>query len=190
MSNSWIGNFKIYKPVTPGRRHKRHPTRFHLHTGDPISRLTKGKRSTGGRNNQGRITVRGRGGGHKRLYRLVDFHRKVPGPHSVIRLEYDPNRSADLALLRNESTNEFSYIIAADDLVPGDTVHSYRNAALPTAVSKVQVLKPGNVLNLKDIPVGTVIHNISLKADAKMALCRSAGTHAQVCAMHSCCFPF
>lgn len=93
----------------------------------------------GGRNNTGKITVRGRGGGHKRRIRIVDFHRSVPGPHQVVRLEYDPNRSADLALMRNLSTNEFSYIIHPKDVQVGDILNSWKQGrgltSLPPSLS-------------------------------------------------------
>ncbi|TPX63157.1 hypothetical protein SpCBS45565_g06823 [Spizellomyces sp. 'palustris'] len=180
-----VGNMKIYKPVSPGSRNRRHPTRFHLWRGGCIQRLSYGKRSTGGRNNTGKITVRHRGGGHKKRVRMIDFHRTTPGPHEVVRLEYDPNRSAELALLRNLSTNEFSYIIRPADVNPGDIVQSWREgipqpAAGEDPIPKNQMIKKGNCLMLKDIPVGTEIHCIGLKSDGRAKLCRSAGASGQL----------
>ncbi|KAJ3189278.1 hypothetical protein HDU85_002906 [Gaertneriomyces sp. JEL0708] len=180
-----VGNMKIYKNVSPGSTHRRHPTRFHLHRGSCIHRLSYGKRSTGGRNNRGRITVRHRGGGHKRRVRKIDFHRDIPGPHEVVRLEYDPNRSAELALLRNLSTNEFSYVIRPLDLNPGDIVQSWRRGIPEPAegeetIPRNQMIAKGNCLMLKDIPVGTEIHCIGLRPGGRAQLCRSAGASAQL----------
>ncbi|KAI8819309.1 translation protein SH3-like domain-containing protein [Fimicolochytrium jonesii] len=175
-----VGNMKVYKNVSNGSRNRRHPTRFHLWKGSCIKRLSYGKRSTGGRNNTGKITVRHRGGGHKKRVRTVDFLRNTPGPHEVVRLEYDPNRTGELALLRNLSTNEFSYIIRPADVNPGDIVHSWR-MGIPTPVdgeeplAKNQMIRKGNCLKLKDIPVGTEIHCIGLKPDGPGIICRSAG---------------
>ncbi|KAI8806199.1 translation protein SH3-like domain-containing protein [Cladochytrium replicatum] len=121
-----VGDMKIYKNVTPGTRHRRHPTRFHLWKGTAVRRLSVGKRGTGGRNNTGRITTRHRGGGHKKRLRKVDFFRRTPGGHEVVRLEYDPNRSAELALLRSLSTNEFSYVLRQGDVKVGDVLYSWR----------------------------------------------------------------
>ncbi|KAI9097087.1 translation protein SH3-like domain-containing protein [Phlyctochytrium arcticum] len=180
-----IGNMKVYKSITPGLRNRQHPTRFHLWKGSCVKRLSYGKRSTGGRNNTGKITVRHRGGGHKRRVRIIDFNRFTPGPHEVVRLEYDPNRSADLALLRNLSTNEFSYIICPADVTPGDIVQSWRQGIPRPApgedpIPKNQMIKKGNCLLLKDIPVGTEIHCIGLRADSHAQICRSAGTSGQL----------
>jgi ribosomal protein L2 len=179
------GNMKIYKPVSPGCRNRRHATRFHLHKGTCIRRLSYGKRSTGGRGKTGRITVRHKGGGHKRRVRAVDFLRSAPGPHEVVRLEYDPNRTAELALLRNLSTNEFSYIIRPAGLQPGDIVNSYRTGIPEPAegedpIPRNQLIQRGNCLRLKDIPVGTMIHCIGLRPDGPGQICRSAGTSGQL----------
>ena len=118
--------FKTYKPTSPGLRWVRRLRRDHLWKGGPIRELTKPKKRKGGRNNTGQITVRHRGGGHKRRLRLIDFMRNDPGPHQVVRLEYDPNRSADLALLRNIHSGLLSYIVAPEGLQPGAIVRSYR----------------------------------------------------------------
>ncbi|KAJ3004366.1 UNVERIFIED_CONTAM: hypothetical protein HDU68_005149 [Siphonaria sp. JEL0065] len=175
---------KVYKPVSPGCRNRRHATRFHLHKGSCIRRLSYGKRSTGGRNESGRITMRHKGGGHKRRVRTVDFMRSTPGPHQIVRLEYDPNRSADLALLRNLSTNEFSYMIHCQGTEPGSIVYSYRQGLglAYAGIARNQLVQPGNCLLLRDIPVGTLIHNIGLKPNGPAQLCRSAGTSAQLIA--------
>ncbi|KAI8923653.1 translation protein SH3-like domain-containing protein [Entophlyctis helioformis] len=171
-----VGGMKIYKSVSPGSTHRRHPTRFHLHKGSAVWRLSYGKRSTGGRNRTGRITVRHRGGGHKKRVRQVDFMRKVPGAFEVVRLEYDPNRTAELCLLRHLATNEFSYIIRPAGIEPGAIVHSYREGIPEPAegqqpIPRSQLIQPGNCLLLKDIPIGTQIHCM---------LCRSAGTSGQL----------
>ncbi|KAJ3099237.1 hypothetical protein HK100_004931 [Physocladia obscura] len=181
------GGMKVYKPTSPGSRNRRHPTRFHLHKGSCIKRLSYGKKSTGGRNEFGRVTVRHRGSGHKRRVRVIDFQRNIPGPHQIVRLEYDPNRSADLALLRNLSTNEFSYIIHVAGTEPGTIVHSYRQGIPSTRkgedpIPKNQLVQPGNCLRLRDIPVGTLVNNISLQPDGPAQICRSAGVSAQLIA--------
>jgi ribosomal protein L2 len=169
---------KIYKNVSNGCRHRRHPTRFHL-SKTSLKRLSFGKRSSGGRNGSGRITVRHRGGGHKRRIRIVDQLRRVPGPQQVVRLEYDPNRSAELCLLRCMATNEFSYIIAPDGVQPGDMVQSWATGMPPNQI-KHMTIRPGNCLMLKDIPAGTIIHNLGLTPGGPGILCRAAGAYAQV----------
>ncbi|EGF79345.1 hypothetical protein BATDEDRAFT_37159 [Batrachochytrium dendrobatidis JAM81] len=181
-----VGKMKIYKSVSPGSTNRRHATRFHLHKGSCVWRLSYGKRSTGGRNNTGRITVRHRGGGHKKRVRQVDFNRNVPGSFEVVRLEYDPNRSAELCLLRHLSTNEFSYIIRPAGVDPGQILYSYRSG-IPVStdpnvpsISKSELIQPGNCLHLKDIPVGTLIHCIGLHSNGPAQLCRSAGTSGQL----------
>ncbi|KIM82289.1 hypothetical protein PILCRDRAFT_820670 [Piloderma croceum F 1598] len=122
--------FKTYKPVTPGLRHLRRPRNAHLYEGQPVRELTVARRKKGGRNNQGRITVRHIGGGHKQRIRIVDFERKIPGDHDVIRIEFDPGRSAHIALLKSRDANagreKFSYILAPEGLRAGDTVRSFR----------------------------------------------------------------
>lgn len=119
--------FKRYLPVTPSRRHVRLPLAEHLHKGGPFRPLTIGKRSTGGRNAHGHITVRGRGGGHKRRLRLVDFHRRETGEQEVVRIEYDPGRTAHIALLKHKTTGAMSYILAPNGLRAGDSVQSFRS---------------------------------------------------------------
>lgn len=131
--------FKTYKPTSPGRRHLRRPINDHLWRGRPIKALTIPLRKTGGRNNTGRITVRGIGGGHKRRLRTVDFMRTDGGPQDVIRIEYDPGRSAHIALIRarnSEANNglRYSYILAPEGLRAGDVVQSFRNGIPPGTV--------------------------------------------------------
>jgi large subunit ribosomal protein L2 len=162
---------KNFNPVTPSLRGTILIDRSELWKGAPVKGLTEGKHSTGGRNQHGRITVRFRGGGHKRAYRLVDFKRraKFGVPAIVERLEYDPNRTAFIALLKYQD-NELAYIIAPQRLKVGDTVISAEKADI----------KPGNAMPMAAIPVGTIIHNIELKPGAGGKLARSAGTFAQL----------
>src|SRR5258707_15123627 len=144
---------KTFKPTTPSQRHLVIVDRSELWKGDPIKALTEGLRGHGGRNNTGRITMRYRGGGHKRRYRLVDFKRtKLEMPATVERLEYDPNRTAFIALLKYEDGTQ-AYILAPQRLAVGDTV---------IAGNHVDV-KPGNVMPLGNMPIGTIIHNVELK---------------------------
>ncbi|KAG9286521.1 hypothetical protein G9A89_014687 [Geosiphon pyriformis] len=187
------GGFKTFKPRTPGLRWVRRPVTECLWKGKPHRLLTIAKRGTGGRNNHGHITVRHRGGGHKRRIRLVDFKRLEPGPQEVLRIEYDPNRSGHLAFLKNKITGGYSYIIAPHDLLPGSTVQSYitPSPASGTAESnsdeiedpsfqRLARLAKGNCLPLKMIPVGTQIHCIGLKPRGPGILVRAAGTSATV----------
>jgi large subunit ribosomal protein L2 len=161
---------KTYKPTTPGLRQLVLVDRSDLYQGKPLRALTVGKSEKGGRNNAGRITVRFRGGGHKQSYRIVDFkRRKLNIPAKVERLEYDPNRSAFIALIKY-ADGEQAYIIAPQRLGGGDEV-----------VSGVHVdVKPGNAMPLASIPVGTIVHNVEMKIGKGGALARSAGTYAQI----------
>ena len=161
---------KQHRPVTPGRRQLVLVDRSALHRGKPEKALTEGLSSTGGRNNQGRITVWHRGGGHKRRYRLIDFRRRRDDePATVERLEYDTNRSAFIALLRYPD-GALSYILAPQRLAPGDTVVSGDRTDI----------KPGNCMPLRNMPVGSIVHNIELKPGAGGQLARSAGSYAQL----------
>ena len=161
---------KTYKPTTPGQRQLVTVDRSELWKGKPEASLTEGLRKKGGRNNLGRITVRFRGGGHKRRYRLIDFKRtKFDVAATVLRLEYDPNRTAFIALVEY-ADGEKSYILAPQRLSVGDTV---------IAGEKVDI-KPGNALPLKNIPVGTVVHNVELKQGKGGQIARSAGTYVQL----------
>ena len=158
---------KQHRPVTPGRRQLVLVDRSALH---PEKALTEGLSSSGGRNNQGRITVWHRGGGHKRRYRLIDFRRRRDDqPATVERLEYDPNRSAFIALIRYPDGAQ-AYILAPQRLAPGDTVVSGDRTDI----------KPGNCMPLRNMPVGTIVHNIELKPGAGGQLARSAGSYAQL----------
>jgi len=161
---------KTFKPTTPGRRQLVLVDRSDLWKGKPEKSLTEGLRSKGGRNNTGRVTVRWRGGGHKRRYRIIDFKRtKFDVVATVERLEYDPNRTAFIALL-SYADGQKSYIIAPQRLAVGDQV---------VAGEKVDI-KPGNAMPLKNIPVGTIVHNVELKAGKGGQLARSAGTYVQL----------
>ena len=163
------------KPTSAGRRFVVKNVRKHLSSEGPHKPLTAPKPKKGGRNNYGRITVRHQGGGHKQLYRLIDFKRNKDGiPAKVERIEYDPNRTAEIALLLY-GDGERRYIIAPKGLKVDDQVQSGESA--PISV--------GNSLPLKKIPVGTVVHCIELKPEKGAQLCRSAGTSAQIVARES-----
>ena len=161
---------KQFRPITPGTRGLILIERDGLHKGKPEKTLTEGKKKTGGRNNLGRVTAFQRGGGHKQRYRIIDWKRKkFDVPATVERLEYDPNRTAFIALI-NYQDGEKAYIIAPQRLQPGDVVVSSEKADI----------KPGNAMMLKSMPVGTIIHNIEMKFGKGAQLCRSAGTYAQL----------
>lgn len=163
---------KKYKPTSPGRRHMSVLTFEELSDVEPERSLLEPVRKKSGRNNTGRITVRHRGGGVKRFYRVIDFKRDKDGiPARVATLEYDPNRSANIALL-NYADGEKRYILAPLGLKVGDTVISGKDADI----------KPGNALPLRNIPVGTLVHNIEMKPGGGGKLVRSAGAVAQVMA--------
>ena len=161
---------KTFKPTSPGRRQLVIVDRSELWKGKPEKSLTEGLRSHGGRNSTGRITVRFRGGGHKRRYRLVDFKRdKFNVAGTIARLEYDPNRTAFIALIEY-ADGEKRYILAPQRVSVGDQV---------VAGEKVDI-KPGNALPLKNIPVGTIVHNVELKVGKGGQIARSAGTYVQL----------
>ena len=161
---------KTFKPVTPSLRQLVIVDRSELYKGKPVKTLTEGKSSKGGRNNAGRITVRFRGGGHKQAYRVVDFkRRKLDVSGKVERLEYDPNRTAFIALIRY-TDNELAYILAPQRLSVGDEV---------IAGNQVDV-KPGNAMPIANIPVGAIVHNVEMKIGKGGAIARSAGTYAQI----------
>jgi large subunit ribosomal protein L2 len=160
---------KQYKPTTPGQRQLVLVDRTGLHKGGPVKALTRGKKSFGGRNNTGRVTVRWQGGGHKQRYREIDFkRRKFDLPATVQRLEYDPNRTSFLALLKYKD-GQLSYILAPQRLQEGDIVISGE---------RVDV-KPGNAMKLASMPIGTIVHNVELKPGRGGQIARSAGTYAQ-----------
>ncbi len=160
------------KPTSPGRRFVTRVSRENLHKGAPHGPLVTSLAKHGGRNQLGRITMRHRGGGHKRLYRLIDFKRTKDGISAVVeRLEYDPNRTAHIALLRYQD-GERRYIIAPKHLKAGDQVLSGPEAPIEV----------GNCLPLQNIPVGTTVHHIELKPGKGAQMARSAGTSAQIVA--------
>ncbi len=160
---------KSYNPVTPSQRELVLVDRSELWKGKPVKDLTVGLTKTGGRNNQGRITMWQRGGGHKRRYRKVDFKRRRFETATVERLEYDPNRTAFIALIKYPN-GDLSYILAPQRLAAGDVVEAGAKADI----------KPGNALPLSSIPVGTIVHNVELQAGQGGRIARSAGTYVQV----------
>jgi large subunit ribosomal protein L2 len=163
-------SLKTFKPVTPSLRGTVSIDRSELWKGKPVKTLTVGKSKTAGRNNQGRITSWHRGGGHKQKYRIVDFKRnKFDVAATVERIEYDPNRTAFIALIRY-TDGELSYIIAPQKLAVGDQVIS----------SLVADIKPGNAMPLKNIPIGAIIHNVEMKPGKGAQLARSAGGYIQL----------
>jgi large subunit ribosomal protein L2 len=163
---------KIYKPTSPGRRDMTSYTFEEITASRPQKPLLRQKRKRAGRNNAGRITVRHRGGGHKRRHRIIDFRRDKWGiPAKVTSIEYDPNRSARIALL-SYADGEKRYIIAPLDLKVGDRVENGADADL----------RPGNALPLRNIPVGTTVHNIELHPGRGGQMARAAGTSAQIIA--------
>ena len=161
---------KHYNPTSPGRRGLILVDRSSLFKGRPLKALTEGLRKSGGRNNMGHATARGIAGGHKQLYRIVDFKRRTwDVTASVERLEYDPNRSAFIALVKYPDGNQ-QYIIAPQRLAVGDVV---------TAGKKVDV-KPGNAMEIGSVPVGTIVHNVELKPGKGGQMARAAGAFVQV----------
>ena len=161
---------KTYKPITPGQRQLVLVDRSLLWKGKPVKALTEGLTKTGGRNNHGRVSIWHRGGGHKRAYRMVDFKRgKLGVPATVERLEYDPNRTAFIALIKYED-GELAYILAPQRLASGDIV---------IADEKADV-KPGNAMKLANIPIGTIVHNVEMKQGKGGQIARAAGTYVQL----------
>ena len=160
------------KPTSPGRRHLVKVVNNELHKGKPYAPLLDTKSKSGGRNNNGRITVRHIGGGHKQHYRMVDFKRNKDGiPAKVERLEYDPNRSANIALVLY-ADGERRYILAPKGLSAGDVIQSGVDAPI----------KPGNTMPLRNTPLGSVVHAIELKPGKGAQIARAAGTYAQLVA--------
>ncbi len=161
---------KKSKPTSPGRRFVVKIVEPSLHKGEPYAPLLEKKTKNGGRNNKGRITVRHQGGGHKQHYRIVDFKRSKDGiPAKVERLEYDPNRTANIALVLY-ADGERAYIIAPRNLQVGDAVESGSGVAI----------KVGNALPLRNIPVGTVVHNVEMRPGKGAQIARSAGASVQI----------
>ncbi|QDY99609.1 50S ribosomal protein L2 [Nitratireductor mangrovi] len=163
---------KKYNPVTPSQRQLVIVDRSGLYKGKPVKGLTEGLTKSGGRNNAGRVTARFIGGGHKRTYRVIDFkRRKFDVAATVERIEYDPNRSAFIALIRYDD-GELSYILAPQRLAVGDKVVSSASADV----------KPGNTMPLSAMPVGTIVHNVELKPGKGGQVARSAGAYVQLVA--------
>ena len=162
---------KTFNPITPSQRQLVIVDRSGLHKGKPVKALTEGLNSKGGRNNTGRVTARYQGGGHKKSYRLVDFkRRKLDIEATVERLEYDPNRTAFIALIKYDD-GELSYILAPQRLAAGDKV---------IASEKGADVKPGNAMPLQFIPVGSIVHNVEMKPGKGGQMARSAGTYVQL----------
>jgi len=161
---------KTFKPYTKSTRGTVLVDRKNLWKGKPVKRLTRGKTSSGGRNNLGRITSRHRGDGHKNKYRIVDFYRKKDDMNAKVeRIEYDPNRSAYLALIKYDDAT-MNYILAPNNINVGDEVVSGKN----------KEIKIGNCMPLSDIPAGTEIHNVELQPSSGGKIARSAGSYAQI----------
>ena len=161
---------KHYNPTSPARRGLILVDRSGLHKGGPVKALTEGKRKTGGRNNKGHVTSRGIAGGHKQRYRFIDFKRRkwdVEG--TVERIEYDPNRTAFIALVKY-ADDELAYILAPQRLAAGDVI----------IAGKKTDVKPGNAMELGQMPVGTIVHNVEMKPGKGGQIARSAGTYVQV----------
>jgi large subunit ribosomal protein L2 len=161
---------KTYKPTTPSQRGLVIVDRSALHSGKPVKSLVEGQNSTGGRNNHGRITSRFRGGGHKQAYRTIDFKRtRREETATVERIEYDPNRTAFIALVKYKD-GTLSYILAPQRLGAGDSI---------VAGESVDI-KPGNAMPVGNMPVGTIVHNVEIKIGKGGQIARSAGTYAQI----------
>ena len=161
---------KKFKPITPGQRGLVLTNKRELFKGKPLKNLVEGLSSSGGRNNHGHVTARRKGGGHKRKYRVIDFKRNKENITATVeRIEYDPNRSSFIALIKY-TDGEFSYIICPQKLFTGDQVLSSEKAEIT----------PGNSLKLKFIPIGTIIHNLELKPGKGGQMIRSAGTFGQL----------
>ncbi len=162
---------KQYKPNTAGQRGLVLTERSDLHKGKPLKKLTKGLSKTGGRNNFGHLTSRRQGGGHKRKYRIIDFKRNILDKTATVeRIEYDPNRTAHIALIKYDETGDFSYILSPQNLKIGDKIISSEKAEI----------KVGNCMQLKHIPTDTLIHNVEMKPGKGGQLNRSAGTYSQL----------
>jgi len=186
-----IVQIKKFKPTSPGVRWYRAPIYPHLYKGHPYRPLTVHKKKFGGRNNTGKITVRGRGGGHKRRIRILDHSRNEAGPQEVVRIEYDPNRTAHIALLKNLESGNKTYILAADGLRAGDIVESFMQGIperlikemggkIDPAILAARTNQKGNCLPMHMIPIGATIHNIGITKDQAGKLCRAAGAYGRL----------
>lgn len=186
-------------PNSPGLATFRKPIHEHLHRGRPVRALTRPKKNTAGRNNLGKITIRGRGGGHKRRVRLVDAFRTEPGKQKVLRIEYDPNRSGHIALIQHSQSGNLSYILAPSGVRAGDEVESFRQGLprdfveemnrtnggeIDEALLNARIMQKGNCMPLSMVPVGAVIHSIGLHPNGRGQLVRSAGTFARLLSKH------
>lgn len=189
--------FKTFEagPARPGSVNFRKPIHEHLWRGKPVKELTAPMKRSAGRNSSGHITVRGRGGGHKRRARLVDFNRVVAGRQKVVRIEYDPNRSGHIALLQHEETGNLSYILAPLGVRAGDRVESLRlglprdfveemqrtnDGEIDEALLNSRIMQRGNCMPLSMMPVGAVMHNVGLHPNRGGQLVRAAGTFARL----------
>lgn len=185
--------------MQPGSTHFKKPIHDHLHKGGPVKELTTMKQKKSGRNNTGHITVRGRGGGHKRRVRFVDTHRLSGGKQTVLRIEYDPNRTGHIALLKHNDTGDLSYIIAPNGLRAGDVVESFRsglpqdfldemketnNGEIDEALLNSRIMQRGNCLPLSLLPAGSIIHNIGLHPNGRGQMVRAAGTFGRLLSKH------
>lgn len=165
-SNKEEGIVNKRKPITPGLRHRRAPSRAMLWKGGPFKPLTIGFRKKGGRNEHGHVTARHRGGGHKKRYRIIDWKRKATGPHEVLRLEYDPNRSAHIALLKRQECGTLSYILSPHGVKAGDILLSGHNIPI----------ERGNRVQISECPSGTIVHALAYRKNDRAKIARSAGT--------------
>ena len=166
-------SLKHYKPTSDGKRHQVSVDYSEIYQGKPERSLLTPLSKSGGRNNKGRISIRHRGGGHKRRYRIIDFKRnKFDVPGTISRIEYDPNRTAFIALL-TYADGDKRYILAPQRVKVGDTLYARQTATSAD-------IKPGNALPLRAIPVGTIIHNIEMKPGKGGQMARSAGNYAQL----------
>ncbi|ODV84419.1 hypothetical protein CANARDRAFT_29273 [[Candida] arabinofermentans NRRL YB-2248] len=182
---------KKVKPTSPGVRWWRKPIYPYLWKGKPYKPLTKTKISQSGRNHSGKITVRHRGGGHQRRIRFIDYTRTVPGPQTVQRIEYDPNRTSHIALLKHNDSGELTYIIACEGLRAGDEVESFRSGipqrlidemggTIDPAMLSVRISRKGNCLPISMIPIGTIVHNVGEFKDGEAKYCRAAGAYGRI----------
>lgn len=182
---------KKVKPTSPGIRWWRKPIYPYLWKGKPYKPLTVTKVGKSGRNNTGRVVVRHQGGGVQTRIRIIDYERVRPGPQTVVRIEYDPNRTSHIALIKHNETEELSYIIACEGLRPGDEVESFR-AGIPKrfieemggkidpALLSVKISRKGNCLPISMITVGTIVHNIGEHAKGPAKYCRAAGSYGRI----------
>lgn len=182
---------KKVKPTSPGIRWWRKPIYPYLWKGKPYKPLTVTKVGKSGRNNTGRVVVRHQGGGVQNRIRIIDYERVRPGPQTVVRIEYDPNRTSHIALIKHNETKELSYIIACEGLRPGDEVESFR-AGIPKrfieemggkidpALLSVKISRKGNCLPISMITVGTIVHNIGEHAKGPAKYCRAAGSYGRI----------